>query len=281
MSSRRDGEPPPRAMLLPKPPAWLMRMPSTRMIGSLDCEMLALPRIRMRAPSPVIPLDGRPTSPGSRPWITSETVRTGAFSGGFTIAIVLPSRLVSTAPPVPVVTTGVELQRRGAQLEGHARGLAGHGGHRARLRRVADEARPQLERARGRAHDAELAGRVVRRAERRAHDDHLDRLERAPAHGLGDAPLDRRGAGRGGLGEEGGGRTDGGRRGRHQCENERRADDGAHAPSRPDRWTATRISDGGLEPPAVPARRKSVSSVPRGACQSRAAARGARRRARA
>jgi hypothetical protein len=82
-----------------------MRMPSTKMIGSLLCEIDALPRMRMRAPSPVMPLDGSPTTPGSRPCSASVAVRIGACSGGFTTAMVLPSFFVSTAPPAPVTTT--------------------------------------------------------------------------------------------------------------------------------------------------------------------------------
>jgi hypothetical protein len=105
MSSRRDGAPPARATSRPKPPPVLMRMPSTKMIGSLLCEIDALPRMRMRAPSPVMPLDGSPTTPGSRPCSASVAVRIGACSGGFTTAMVLPSFFVSTAPPAPVTTT--------------------------------------------------------------------------------------------------------------------------------------------------------------------------------
>ena len=74
-----------------------MRMPSTKMIGSLDCESDELPRMRIFVPSPVSPPEGNPTRPGSRPCRMFETSLIGMFSGGFTIATVLPSFFTSVA----------------------------------------------------------------------------------------------------------------------------------------------------------------------------------------
>ena len=87
------------------PPPALMRMPSTKMIGSFDCESEALPRMRIFVPSPVRPPDGRPTIPGSRPCRMFDTSVIGMSSGGRTTAIVLPSFLTSVACPDPVTTT--------------------------------------------------------------------------------------------------------------------------------------------------------------------------------
>ncbi len=82
-----------------------MRMPSTKMIGSLDCESDELPRMRIFAPSPVRPPEGRPTRPGSRPWRMLDTSDIGMSCGGFTIATVFPSFFTSVAWPDPVTTT--------------------------------------------------------------------------------------------------------------------------------------------------------------------------------
>ncbi len=77
------------------------------MIGLLDCESEALPRIRMRAPAPLAPLDGDTVTPGTRAESASDGVWIGADCSSLrsTRPTVLPSFLVSTAPPVPVTTT--------------------------------------------------------------------------------------------------------------------------------------------------------------------------------
>jgi hypothetical protein len=81
MSSIRDGEPPP-PVPTPKPPPELIRTPSTKMIGSFDCESDALPRMRILAPSPDRPPDTRPDTPGSRAVSRLEMSLMGALAGG-------------------------------------------------------------------------------------------------------------------------------------------------------------------------------------------------------
>ncbi len=57
-------------------------------------------------PSPVRPPEGIATTPPTRPWSTSEKLRTGAFSMSpkEIVEIVFPSFRFSTATPVPVAT---------------------------------------------------------------------------------------------------------------------------------------------------------------------------------
>src|SRR6266480_4364208 len=76
-------------------------------IGSFGCERLAYPRIRMRAPSPVSPPDGRTLTPGSRAASISETSCTGALrrAAASIVATVLPSLRFSVSAPAPVTTT--------------------------------------------------------------------------------------------------------------------------------------------------------------------------------
>ena len=87
-------------------PALSMRMPSRYTIGSFDMERLLVPRMRIRAPEPVSPLEGCTTTEGSRAASSSEKFCTGAFLSLATsmVAIVLPSCFFSTAAPVPVTT---------------------------------------------------------------------------------------------------------------------------------------------------------------------------------
>src|SRR5437867_5565065 len=66
-------------MKSPKPPLRSTRTPSTYTIGSFGCDRLAAPRMRIRAPSPVSPPDGRTLMPGSRAASISERLVTGAF----------------------------------------------------------------------------------------------------------------------------------------------------------------------------------------------------------
>ena len=77
------------------------------MIGLFDCDTDAAPRIRMRAPAPLAPLDGRIDTPGTRAASASDGFWIGALrrSSVFTLAIVLPSFFAAVAPPVPVTTT--------------------------------------------------------------------------------------------------------------------------------------------------------------------------------
>ena len=76
------------------------------MIGSLDWESDAEPRIRILPLEPVSPAPGRPTTPGSRPCSTSLKLVIGLSSrrDTSTVAIELPSRFFSVATPVPVTT---------------------------------------------------------------------------------------------------------------------------------------------------------------------------------
>ena len=100
MSSMREIEEPAEPE-----PCELIRMPSTKTIGSLFCVSDALPRMRMRIPSPARPDVESPTTPGTRPCSSSDVLLIGAYFGGSIVATVLPSRFTSVAPAVPVVTT--------------------------------------------------------------------------------------------------------------------------------------------------------------------------------
>ena len=76
------------------------------MIGSLSCERLEDPRIRILPPSPVEPDVGRRTTPGTRAASMSLNVLIGLLSSAAasTTAMVLPSLRLSVAMPAPVTT---------------------------------------------------------------------------------------------------------------------------------------------------------------------------------
>ena len=56
------------------------RMPSMKNTGSFDSDTLLEPRMRTRAPPPVVPLDGSTVTPAARAFSKSAKFVTGAFS---------------------------------------------------------------------------------------------------------------------------------------------------------------------------------------------------------
>ncbi len=76
-------------------------------MGSFACDRLAMPRMRIRAPSPVSPPDGSTLTPGSRAASASEMFTIGAFCSVLAsiVATVLPSLRFSVSAPAPVTTT--------------------------------------------------------------------------------------------------------------------------------------------------------------------------------
>ena len=108
ISSRREVDPPPPDPTNPppNPPPRSTRIPSTITMGSFNWDNEALPRIRICAPSPVRPPDGKATIHGSRPCKRSEKELMGNCSrlAAEIDPILLPNCFLATGAPVPVTT---------------------------------------------------------------------------------------------------------------------------------------------------------------------------------
>ncbi len=106
MSLRREGTCPPTPTEFELAP-FSTRMPSTTITGSFESVTLFAPRIRIRAPVPVVPPDGCTSNPGVRPVNWSAALVTGDSDitlAASIFATALPcSRIVCS--PVAVTTT--------------------------------------------------------------------------------------------------------------------------------------------------------------------------------
>ena len=108
-SLRRDTTPELNACTkIPLPVALFTRMPSTYTSGWLESENVPMPRMRMLAPEPTIPVPGSTTTTGVRPFRRASTDGRAVFavtSATLTVATEVPRERSCSPPAVPVTTT--------------------------------------------------------------------------------------------------------------------------------------------------------------------------------